>query len=289
VQDQAMSEHLLRHARDESSEGRRELLSAVTDLFVSADNPSTAARHDYAVIAAHALNGLDMPDRAAYAQRVAALPTLPHGIARRLAADEEIEIAGVVLRLSPVLTDEDLAEIALTHSQGHLIAMAERSAISEIATQVLVDRGGDAVLRLLASHRNARFTPGARARLAQRVLKIAVEIADQGDSLRARTARERLIEIRALIADVTAQRRALDDVVSLVARQDRAVDLATLLATFADRSIGDALKALFAREDGMIREWADHLGLATEARDEIAELRAARFKRQPRSNGDDAT
>ena len=81
----------------------------------------------------------------------------------------------------PVLTDDDLAEIALTHSQGHLIAMAERSAPRDRQLEVLVDRGGDAVLRLPASSNACVSPPGARARLAQRVLKIAVEIADHGD------------------------------------------------------------------------------------------------------------
>ncbi len=283
-----MTEHTLDLTRPAAPAKRQELLSAATEVYVRTEQPSEAARQDYSVIAEHALAGLGVAERAAYARRVATLPTLPHPVARRLAVDEEAEIAGVVLRLSPVLTDEDLAEIALTCSQEHLIAMAERSAISEIATEVLLDRGGDAVLRRLASHSGARFTPGSRERLSQRVLRIAVETADQQNSMRVRAARDRIGEVRTLIADVEANRRKLDEVISQVVNQDRAVDLATILATFADRSIADALQALFGRDDRSIEIWADHLGLAPPTRVQIARMRAARLSQRCQPVGENA-
>jgi uncharacterized protein (DUF2336 family) len=259
---------------------RQELLSVATEVYARTEHPSEAARRDYSAIAQHALARLGTAERAAYARRVAALPTLPRPVARRLAEDEEVEIAGVVLRLSPVLTDEDLAEIAVTCSQDHLIAMAERSAISEIATEVMLDRGGDAVLRRLAMHSGARFTPGARERLSQRVLRIAVEAADQKNSVRVRAARDRIGEVRTLIADVEAHRKQLDEVISQIASQDRAVDLATILAAFAQRSIADALQALFGPDHTSIEAWADDLGLAPPTRAQIVQMRTARLNQR---------
>ena len=89
-------------------------------------------------------------------------------------------------------------------------------------------------------------------------------------SLRARMARERLIEIRAdRRRDRAAPRPRRRGIARGAAGSGRRP--ATLLATFAGLPIGDALKALFAPEDGLIWEWADHLGLAADARDQIAE------------------
>src|SRR3954468_16434617 len=163
-----MMHHLLDMSADGSPEGRSQLLYSVTDLFLLERNPSEVARDHYAHIANHSLTRMEVDDRARYAQRVASAPTLSPAVARTLASDEDIAVARLVLKLSPVLSDDDLASIALTHSQEHLIAIAERAAISEITTEVLVNRGSDTVLRMLSSNMGAQFSPVGFSRMQER-------------------------------------------------------------------------------------------------------------------------
>jgi uncharacterized protein (DUF2336 family) len=70
---------------------------------------------------------LDKTVRQALAEAVAASPNLPHAIARRLARDE-LEVARPILERSPVLSDDDLAEI------GRSSISCGRRAISDPAT-----------------------------------------------------------------------------------------------------------------------------------------------------------
>src|SRR5437867_368165 len=71
---------------------------------------------------------------------------------RSLAFDDAIEVAAPVLSQSPQLSDEDLVENASTKSQDHLLAIAQRLRISELVTDVLVDRGDRRVLRSVAGN-----------------------------------------------------------------------------------------------------------------------------------------
>jgi uncharacterized protein (DUF2336 family) len=301
-----MQHHLLDLSADGSPEGRRQLLDSVTDLFLIDGNPSEAARDHYAHIANHSLNRMAVGDRAFYAERVAAAPTLPVTVARRLASDDEIAVARLVLKLSPVLSDEDLASIALTHSQEHLIAIAERAAISEITTEVLVSRGSDTVLRLLSSNKGAQFSALGLSRLqergqddpeisnnlsqrpdmrherqAQRVLRIAIE-AEQSAGDAARHARQRQQEVRTLLADIRAGRRTRDDVVRTVAGEDRAFDLALVIGTLAELPAPQVLKALLEPNATGIAMAARAIDLSDEAFHSVVELRARRLRQSPR-------
>jgi hypothetical protein len=297
-----MLHRLLHLSADGSPEGRRHLLYSITDLFLLEDRPSEAARDHYAHIANHSLERMEVTDRASYAERVAAVPTLPAAVARRLASDEDIAVARLVLKLSPVLSDDDLASIALTRSQEHLIAIAERAAISEITTEVLVSRGSDTVLRLLSGNMGAQFSPdgytrmqarGAsdpeiarnlekridkpRERQAQRVLRIAIET-EQSSSEATKHARERQQEVQSLLADVTAGRRSRNEAIKLVADQDRAFDLAMVLGAFATLPAAQVLKALLESDASGIAVAARSIDLPAEIFGAILALRARRLK-----------
>ena len=67
--------------------------------------------------------------RQALAEAAAASANLPHGIARRLARDD-LEVAVPILTYSPVLTDDDLAEIVRTHAMPYALAVASRERLS---------------------------------------------------------------------------------------------------------------------------------------------------------------
>jgi uncharacterized protein (DUF2336 family) len=284
-------------------DGGSDLLHAVTDLFLLEERPSETSKDHYAFIAAHALDRMTERDRAFYARWVASEPTLPPPVAKKLAADEQIAVAKLVLKLSPVLSDEDLATIALTHSQAHLIAIAERAALAEITTDVLASRGNLEVLRTLSGNAGARFSDRGLANLtdrgghdpqvaanladrqsvrqerqAQRLLRIAVQ-AEQEHSDPVRTARQRQHQLGTLLADLMKGRRALEDVVSLLCAEDRAFDLAVVLGTLIKLPATQILKALLAPDIRGIAVVCRSLGATDRSFREIAGLRMRRLKR----------
>lgn len=318
-----MLDRLAEMSADVSSEGRRQLLNAVTDLFLVDSDPSEAAKDHYAIIAERSLDVMDGGDRAAYAERVAAAPTLPRSVAKTLAADDDISVASLVLKLSPVLTDMDLAAIAVTHSQMHLHAIAERATLSETVTDVLVQRGDEKVLRTVSGNEGASFSNSGMDRLlerggkdeavarnlarraanlpqaqAQRVMAIAAQATGRPAPVQgelyvspkpvAREARERRLEIKLLIADLKEGRRDLSEVVSMLAEQDRAFDLAQVVSTFADIPNAQALRALLQPEASGIAVACRSLGMEPEAFRTVLELRAKRLNLHPRQVERDA-
>src|SRR5215213_6460084 len=81
----AMLDHLVQAAAGYHREGGRDLLHAVTDLFLLEDAPSDISKDHYSYIASQALDRMNERDRTFYARWVASEPTLPHSVARKLA------------------------------------------------------------------------------------------------------------------------------------------------------------------------------------------------------------
>ena len=73
------------------------------------------------------------------ARRLAPVPNAPHGVVTTLAKNDDIAVAGPVLKQAH-LADPDLKYIAETKSQAHLLALSTRLGISE----TLVGRAGAA-------------------------------------------------------------------------------------------------------------------------------------------------
>lgn len=305
-------------SRDPSPEARRKLLHSITDLFLIEADPADAVKDHYAQIADRSLAGMEGADRAVYAQRVAAAPTLPQTVARKLASDDDVAVASVVLKLSPVLTDADLAAIAVTHSQQHLVAIAQRATLSETVTEVLVERGDGQVLRTVSGNEGAQFSGQGMSRLiergaadpevsrnlvsraerlppeqAQRVLQIAAA-AGEGGAVgaphgMARQARERRLEVRILIADLKDKRRTLDDVIVMLSGQDRAFDLAQVLSHASSIPNAQILKALLQPDASGIAVACRSLAVSGAAFRAVLSLRAARLNQTPRQLERDAT
>jgi uncharacterized protein (DUF2336 family) len=293
-----MLRRLLDLTSDATPSGRRDLLHAVTDLFLMDRAPSDASKDDYAYIATCSLDCLERDDRAAYAGRVAVEPTLPRNVATKLASDADIAVAHLVLKLSPVLTDQDLTAIALTHSQEHLIAIAQRAAIAEITTEVLADRGNTSVLETLSANPGASFSQRGMSRLvarsrgnagiagnlasrperqAQRVLRLAVR-AEEAEAEPSSDARLRQQQVRHLINEILKERRDLGDVVTMIAEEDRAFDLALVLSTFAKLPAAHILKVLLAPDASGLAVVCRSVSLDPEAYGAVLKLRALRLK-----------
>jgi uncharacterized protein (DUF2336 family) len=85
-----------------------------------------------------------------------------------LAHDSDIEVAGPVLTQSPLLSTEDLCEIAESKGNSHLLAISCRRDLTENITDVLVKRGDDEVARSVARNETARLSLSALERLIER-------------------------------------------------------------------------------------------------------------------------
>ena len=107
-------------------------------------------------------------ERAELAERLSGLANGPRKLVGQLAREDEILIAGPLLRRSPVIDEPTLIEIARMKGQGHLLAMAERSTLSPGVTDVIVRRGDREVVRRAAGNAGARFSQGGYSALIKR-------------------------------------------------------------------------------------------------------------------------
>jgi uncharacterized protein (DUF2336 family) len=149
-----------------SSERRVEILRHVADLFLS--QCSVYTEHQVALFDTVILRLIGHIEQRALAQlseRFAPVANAPAGVIGQLARDNDIAIAGPVLEQSARLTDEDLVEIAGSKNQQHLLRIAGRAQLSEVVTDVLVDRGDSEVASKVTSNAGARLTNSAFSKL----------------------------------------------------------------------------------------------------------------------------
>jgi uncharacterized protein (DUF2336 family) len=116
----------------------------------------------------------ELASRVDLAERFSRLNNAPRHLVNQLARENEIAVAGPVLRHSPVLDDAALVEIARLKGQGHLLAMSERPTLSAVITDVLVERGDRDVVRRAAGNSGAVFSPGSYSELIKRAAQDGV-------------------------------------------------------------------------------------------------------------------
>jgi uncharacterized protein (DUF2336 family) len=112
--------------------------------------------------------------RVALAERLSLLGNAPRALVGQLAREDEISIAGPLLRRSPVIDEGALIEIARIKGQGHLLAMSERPTLSPDLTDVIVRRGDRDVVRRAAGNAGATFSPTGYSVLIRRAGQDAV-------------------------------------------------------------------------------------------------------------------
>src|SRR6266849_6704294 len=104
------------------------------------------------------IDEIESKARAELSHRLAPVGNAPGELICRLAHDDDILVAGPVLRQSRRLAETDLVEIAETKSQAHLLAIAARARVAENVTEVLVRRGDREVTRSVVENRGARLS-----------------------------------------------------------------------------------------------------------------------------------
>lgn len=151
-------EHLLRLARDRSARGREELSEAVSDLFVTESEAlSDKERALMQAILHHLIRDAESSVRRLMSEKLANIPTVPRDLIKMLANDE-IEVAGPILKKSTVLQDVDLIEVIRNRTMEHQLAIAVREHVSEQVSGALVAAGHESVITTLLSNDNAQIS-----------------------------------------------------------------------------------------------------------------------------------
>src|ERR1700761_299758 len=148
---------------------RVETLRRVTDLFSSgvvefSDDQIALFDDVFQCLMHH----IETSARALLSNRLAPVDRAPPLTVRALAFDDLIEVAAPVLSQSERLDDETLIETARSKSQAHLMAISTRKVLSGAVTDVLVQRGNDAVVQSTVNNPGAEFTERGFTRLVSR-------------------------------------------------------------------------------------------------------------------------
>ena len=157
---------------DGSSEKRTETLRRVTDLFLGeADRLNDEQVSVFDDVLVHLIKRVENKALAHLSSSIASVSNAPIEVVRGLARNSEITVAGPVLTHSTRLSEAELLDIAGSHGQEHLLAISQRSALSESLTDVLLDRGQRPVTHALAQNQGARFSERGFAALVARAEK----------------------------------------------------------------------------------------------------------------------
>jgi hypothetical protein len=164
-----MLEALLDLARQPEGDKRRELLDAVASLFYSSGRDRMTEDEDrlFADVATRLLKDLAVPDRAAFAARVAADPRTPRGVALALAHDDEA-VAAPVLAHSTAISEDDLVDLAHHMELGQRIAIATRDGASSGTTDATLIYGEIEVMDALLDNGSAMLSARAFEQIAER-------------------------------------------------------------------------------------------------------------------------
>ena len=151
-----------------SVEKRAETLRRITTLFLDGA-PSFNAEHValFDDVIGCLVVGIEATALAKLARRIAPIPNAPAGVVSALAKNDDIAVAGPVLKQA-ILADPDLEYIAETKSQAHLLAMSTRLGVSEALAEILVERGDREVARAIANNQHAQLSDNVFITLVKR-------------------------------------------------------------------------------------------------------------------------
>jgi uncharacterized protein (DUF2336 family) len=152
-----------------SPERRTEALKRITTFFLdgaSHFNDDHVRLFDQ--VFSRLIAEIEAKARSELSHRLAPVGNAPVEVVRRLAHDDDIAVAGPVLKQSPRIAETDLVDIARTKSQAHLLAISSRTGIAEPVTEVLVRRGDNEVARKVAENRGARLSDDSFSKLVGR-------------------------------------------------------------------------------------------------------------------------
>jgi uncharacterized protein (DUF2336 family) len=158
-----------------TADRRTRTLQRITSLFLNgAEHYNEDHINLFDGVFVRLIEEIEAKARAELAHRLAPMSNAPLEAVRRLANDDDIEVAGPVLKQSPRLPESDLVDIAKTKSQAHLLAISGRTGIAESVTDELVRRGDRQVVRNVAENRRAFLSERSFVDLVSRAEKDGV-------------------------------------------------------------------------------------------------------------------
>jgi uncharacterized protein (DUF2336 family) len=152
-----------------SVDRRLDTLRRVCDLFETGANMYSDEQVElFDDVIGRLAASIEAKARVELSNRLAPIANAPVNVVKNLAAHDLIEVAGPVLAECARLDDEDLIGTARGKGQGHLLAIAQRTSLSEAVTDVLVTRGDREVVHSVAQNGGARFSDAGFGVLVER-------------------------------------------------------------------------------------------------------------------------
>jgi uncharacterized protein (DUF2336 family) len=269
-----------------SAEKRAKTLRRITSLFL--DGAANFTDEHVALfddVIGALIEEIEVKALAELARRLAPVPNAPHGVVTTLAKNDDISVAGPVLRQSH-LADPDLKYIAETKSQAHLLALSTRLGLSETLSDVLVRRGDSDVARSVATNHKARLSENAFTTLVKRAEHdnaLAEKVGSRTD-IPPRLFRQLLMQAsgvvqQRLLANAKPDTRAeiqrvlakvIEEVAAKAAPRNYAAALAAVQALHKQRKLTEADVADFAK-DGKYEETLAALAVVSEVPIEVVD------------------
>ena len=148
---------------------RVEALQRITSLFLDgAEKYSDEHVELFDDVFGLLIEEIESKARVELSAHLAPVKNAPVRLLRTLARDDDIAVAGPVLKLAPRLAEADLVDVARTKGQAHLQAICARRVLGEAVTDVLVSRGDREVARRVAEHTGARISETGFVHLVKR-------------------------------------------------------------------------------------------------------------------------
>jgi uncharacterized protein (DUF2336 family) len=207
---------------------RAETLQRITALFLTGASRYNEAHVElFDDVFGLLIEEIEAQARAKLSSHLAPISNAPVKVLRKLANDDDIAVAGPVLKLASRLAEADLLDVANTKGQAHLHAISARRGLGEAVTDVLVRRGDRDVARRVADNRGARISESGFHRLIERAEEdgILAEKVGLRPDIPAPMFRELLSKAtavvhRRLIASATPEvRAAICDVLAKVSKE----------------------------------------------------------------------
>ena len=130
------------------------------------------------------IENIGQPALVELSDRLSSVDKGPGNALARLSSSDDIAVSGPALARSNSLTDKDLVAIAGKKGQKQLAAIAGRPRISEVVTDVLVERGNAEVSRKVSANLGARISETGFVKLINKAKKdreLANAIANRND------------------------------------------------------------------------------------------------------------
>ena len=142
-----------------STKRQLKALTRVTDLFAAGSGRYSKQQTElFGEVFKALVAVIELKTRVKLASHLATDPNAPATLVRAFAFDDAVAVAAPVLSQSTALSEPDLAVSASTQSQGHLYAIAQRRAISEAISEILIERGESKVVHTVAKNAGARIS-----------------------------------------------------------------------------------------------------------------------------------